>query len=131
MRKLYLPLSLIATATLAACSTTDPATPAPAPVVVAPAPVVTTPAPTVVQAPAGTVVAAPGTVVATPTAIRAGMGRVETITALQPSAAAGGTTSRRFGIKMDDGTVQYVDSPAQGIVVGDRIELTSDGKLKH
>ena len=129
MRKLYFPLSLIATAMLAACSTTDPATPAPAPVVVAPAPVVTTPQ--VVTAPPGTVVAAPGTVVATPTAIRAGMGRVETITALQPSAGAGGTTSRRFGIKMDDGTVQYVDSPAQGIVVGDRIELTREGGLKH
>ena len=130
MRKLYLPLSLVATATLAACASTDPATPAPAPVVVAPAPVVTAPAP-VVTAPPGTVIAAPGTVVATPTAIRAGMGRVETITALQPSAAAGGTTSRRFGIKMDDGTVQYVDSPAQGITVGERIELTSDGQIKH
>ena len=128
MRKLYLPLSLVATATLAACASTDPATPAPAPVVVAPAPVVTAP---VVTAPPGTVVAAPGTVVATPTAIRAGMGRVETITALQPSAGTGGTTYRRFGIKMDDGTVQYVDSPAQGVSVGERIELTSDGQLKH
>jgi hypothetical protein len=99
-------------------------------VVVAPAPVVTAPAP-VVTAPPGTVVAAPGTVVATPTAIRAGMGRVETITALQPSAAAGGTTYRRFGIKMDDGTVQYVDSPAQGVAIGQRIELTGDGQIKH
>lgn len=128
MRKLYFPLSLIATAMLAACASTDPATPAPAPVVVAPAPVVTTPQ--VVTAPPGTVVAAPGTVVATPTAIRAGMGRVETITALQPSAAAGGTTMRRFGIKMDDGTVQYVDSPASA-AVGQRIELTRDGQIKY
>ena len=69
-------------------------------------------------------VAAPsGTVVATPTAIRPGMGRVETITALPQSAAAGGTAMRRYGIKMDDGTVQYVDSSAAGIFMGERIEL--------
>ena len=66
-----------------------------------------------------------------PSAIRPGSGRVESITALQQSAATGGTTMRRFGIKMDDGTVQYVDSPAQGINMGERIELTSDGRIRH
>ena len=123
MSKIYLPLSLVAVAVLAACAN-DPVTPAPAPVIITPAPVVTAPPPTVVAAPAGTVVA-------TPTAIRPGMGRVETITALQQSAAAGGTTLRRFGIKMDDGTVQYVDTTAQGIFMGERVELTSDGRIKH
>jgi hypothetical protein len=123
MSKFYFPLSLVAVAVLAACASNDPATPAPAPVVVVPAPAV--------QAPPATVIAAPGTVVATPSAIRAGSGRVETSTALQQSAAAGGTTLRRFGIKMDDGTVQYVDSSATGINMGERVELTSDGRIRH
>jgi hypothetical protein len=123
MSKIYFPLSLVAVAMLAACAN-DPVTPAPAPVIIAPAPVVTAPPPTVVAAPAGTVVA-------TPTAIRPGMGRVETITQLPPSAAAGGTSMRRYGIKMEDGTVQYVDSSAAGIFMGERIELTTDGRIKH
>jgi hypothetical protein len=123
MSKIYFPLSLVAVAMLAACAN-DRVTPAPAPVIVAPAPVVTAPPPAVVAAPAGTVVA-------TPTAIRPGTGRVETITALPQSAAAGGTTMRRYGVKMDDGTVQYVDSSAQGINVSDRVLLTSDGRIKH
>ena len=115
MSKLYFPLSLVAVAVLAACTTSSPVAPAPAPVVVTPAPVVTAPAPIVVA----------------PTAIRPGFGRVEAITAAQPSAAAGGSTLRRLGIKMDDGTVQYVDSVATGVSVGDRVELTGAGQLKH
>jgi hypothetical protein len=125
MSKLYFPLSLVAVAVLSACATSDPATPAPAPVVVvpAPAPVVSAPPAVVVQQ------GAPGVVA--PSVIRPGFGRVEAITALQPSAAAGGTTMRRFGIKMEDGTVQYVDSAAQGINVGERVELTRDGQIKR
>ncbi|HVJ23723.1 MAG TPA: hypothetical protein VM756_07285, partial [Burkholderiales bacterium] len=73
--------------------------------------------------------AAPGVVA--PSALRPGFGRVEAITALPPSAAAGGTAVSRFGIKMEDGTVQYVDSVATGVSVGDRVELTADGQLKH
>jgi len=115
MSKLYFPLSLAAVAVLAACTTSSPVAPAPAPVVVAPAPVVTAPAPVVVA----------------PTAIRPGFGRVEAITAAQASAGAGGTTLRRLGIKMEDGTVQYVDSVATGVSVGDRVELTANGQLKH
>ena len=123
MRKVYFPLSLIAVAALAACAN-DPVTPAPAPIIVTPAPVVTVPPPTVVAAPAGTVVAMP-------TAIRPGMGRVETITAMQQSAAAGGTTLRRFGIKMDDGTVQYVDTDSRDFPVGTRVQLTEDRLIKR
>ena len=126
MSKLYFPLSLAAVAVLAACATSDPVTPAPAPVVVvqpSPAPVVSAPPAVVVQQ------GAPGIVA--PSAIRPGFGRVEAITALQPSAAAGGTTMSRFGIKMEDGTVQYVDSAAQGIYVGERVELTRDGQIRR
>jgi len=123
MRRFALVISPVALALLGACATSDPVTPAPAPVVVAPAPVVTAP---VVTAPPATIVTAP-TVVA---AIRAGHGRVESMTALQ-SAAAGGATMRRIGIKMDDGTVQYVDTPAQGLSIGERVELTADGQIRH
>jgi hypothetical protein len=38
---------------------------------------------------------------------------------------------RRFGIKMEDGTVQYVDTAAQGIAVGDRVELTRDAQIRR
>src|SRR5688500_14133066 len=116
MRKLVLPLALTAVAAaLGACSTPEPATPAPAPMVVlapTPAPAVLAPAPGTVLAP-GTVVAAPTTTVVAPTAMMTGFGRVESITPLA-SAAAGssGRQTRRMGLRMDNGTVQYVDTPA-------------------
>ena len=118
-------LSVIALAVLAGCATEAPVQPAPAPVVVTPtqAPVVVTPAPAV-SAPV--VVAQP-----TPTAIRPGFGRIESIAAVPPSAAAGGASMRRLGIKMEDGTVQYVDTAAPGYALGDRIELTRDGYIRR
>jgi hypothetical protein len=123
MNRLALPLSLTALAVLAACAQ-DPVTPAPAPVIVQqPAPVVTAPPPTVV-------VQQPAPVPAV-TALRAGFGRIESITAAPTSAAAGGTTMRRFGIRMEDGTVQYVDTAASGYSLGDRIELTKDGTIRR
>ena len=124
MRKLYLPLSVTALGVLAACASSDPVTPAPAPVIVQPAPVVTAPPAVVVQQP---------TVVPAPTAIRAGHGRIESITPLPQSAATGGTVRqlKRIGIKMDDGTVQFVDTPAENLSVGERVELTSDGQLRR
>jgi len=124
MRPLVISLSLAAVAAaLGACSTPEPATPAPAPTVVIaqPAPVVVAPAP-------GTVYAAPSTVTVAPTAMLTGFGRVESITPLA-SAAAGGRPARRIGLRMDNGTVQYVDTPAE-LVIGDRIEITSDGYIK-
>jgi hypothetical protein len=126
MTRLSVAVSVVLLALLGACATQEPVTPAPAPVIVTPAPVVTAPPPTVVVPPTATAPA-----VVAPTALRAGFGRLETITALPPSAAAGGTTVRRFGIKMDDGTVQYVDTAAQGYSIGDRIELTKDGTIRR
>ena len=118
MRKLYLPLSLTALGVLAACASSDPVTPAPTAVIVQPAPVV---------------VQQPATVVTTTSAIRAGHGRIESITPLPQSAAAGGSAKqlKRTGIKMDDGTVQFVDTPADNLSVGERVELTSDGQLRR
>jgi hypothetical protein len=128
MKRLALPLSLTALAMLAACATEEPVRPAPAPVVITPAPVVTAPPPTVVVQPATAPAPTPA-----PAAMRTGFGRIESINALSPSAAAGGTTMQRLGIKMDDGTFQYVDTTptTQGYSVGNRIELTKEGTIRR
>ena len=131
-------LSTIAVAVLAGCATEHPITTAPAPVVVV------TPAPAPAQAPyvlapAGTVVvpqAGPvgGTVVVAPApvALRSGFGRVEQILAV-PNAAAGGTsaTTRRVVMRMEDGSVQYFDTAAADLAVGQRIEITKDGTMRQ
>lgn len=138
-------LSTIALAVLAGCSSQPQRTaqaPAPAPVkttpvTAAPAPAAA-PTPAYVVAPAGTVIvqANPaGTVGAAPApvALRAGFGRIESIHAV-PSAAAGATASnstKRIAMRMDDGTVQYFDTQAAGVAVGDRIEIRSDGTMRH
>jgi hypothetical protein len=119
MSRIAIPFALTALALAAACA--HRAAPAPAPVVVIPQ-----------QQPA--VVAAPSTpmVVVQPSALRAGYGRIESISAV-PSAAGAGSTApgsmRRYGIKMEDGTVQYVDSDAPSSI-GERIQLTGDGYIR-
>src|SRR3954469_9513065 len=81
MRNSVYPVSLIALALLGACASEQPATPAPAPVGVIPQ---QQPAPAVVQAPS------PPTVVASQAAqLKAGYGRVETISAVPQSSGAG------------------------------------------
>jgi hypothetical protein len=71
-------------------------------------------------------------VVQSTSAVRPGFGRIESISAVPPSSAAtGGTTMRRLGIKMEDGSMQYVDTAAGNIAIGERVELTSDGKIRH
>jgi hypothetical protein len=68
-----------------------------------------------------------------PVAVRPGFGRVESINAAPSSsaAAAGGQTMRRLGIKMEDGTMQLVDTAAGNVALGDRVELTSEGRIRH
>ena len=131
MNRLPFILSAIALAVLAGCATESGVTSAPAPVVVAPA------QPAYVVAPAGTVVvpqASAGTMVVAPAAValRAGFGRIESILAV-PSAAAGGTSkpNSRVMMKMDDGSTQYFDTQAAGMAVGDRIEITTNGTMRH
>ena len=127
MSKFAFAVPVIAVAVLAACASEQPATPAPAPIVIvpqqAPAPVVTAP-----TAPPATVVVAP------PVSIKPGYGRVDTITAL-PSTSGAGTTAasemRRLGVRMEDGTYQYVDAPAGSIKVGDRVQFTPEGYIRH
>ena len=131
MNRLPFILSAIALAVLAGCATESGITSAPAPVVVAPA------QPAYVVAPAGTVVvpqASAGTMVVAPAAValRAGFGRIESILAV-PSAAAGGTSkpNSRVMMKMDDGSTQYFDTQAAGMAVGDRVEITTNGTMRH
>lgn len=136
MNRLPFILSAIALAVLAGCSSqpqrTAPAA-ATAPVTAAPAPVAA-PTPAYVVAPAGTVIvqANPaGTVGAAPApvALRAGFGRIESIHAV-PGAAVG-ATSRRMAMRMDDSTVQYFDTAAAGVAVGDRIEILANGTMRY
>lgn len=69
---------------------------------------------------------------------KAGTGVVQTWAAA-PSPAAGasgrvdpsGSGMLRLGIKMDDGTVQYVDTDSRDFTIGTRIELTPDRVIKR
>jgi len=134
MSRLPFVLSSIAVAVLAGCAAESRITPAPAPVVViapAPAPYVVAPPGTVVvpqASAAGAVVVAPAAL-----ALRPGFGHIESILAI-PSAAAGGTApsfNKRIVMRMDDGSVQYFDTAATGLAVGERIEITSDGTMRY
>jgi hypothetical protein len=128
-------VSVAALAALAGCATEHKVAPAPAPVVVQPAaPVVVQPTP---GSPSAVVVPQTGAVVVTPVAtgpLRAGTGRIDSIMDLAPSAAAGSTVpgaNKRVGIRMDDGTLQYLDTAASDLAVGDRVSITSDGYMRH
>jgi len=133
MNRLPFILSAIALAMLAGCATESGITSAPAPVVVAPAQTsyVVTPAGAVMvpqASTAGTVVLAPPAV-----ALRAGFGRIESILAIPANAAAGATSkpSKRVVMKMEDGSTQYFDTQAADMAVGDRIEITNNGTMRH
>jgi hypothetical protein len=136
MSKLSL-LPLAALAALAGCATEHKVAPAPAPVVVQPAPTVVTPAPTVSQPAVVVPQAGTGAVVVAPAAaapLRAGTGRIDSIIDLPASASAGSTVpgaNKRVGIRMDDGTLQYLDTAANNLAVGDRVSITSDGYMRH
>jgi hypothetical protein len=115
---LFVPLSVAAVALLAACGSRQPN-----PVVVVP------PATPVVTVPQGQS-AAP---IVQAVQIRPGFGRIETMGSA-PTASAGGTAAspmQRLGIRMDDGGMQYVDTPSQGLSIGDRVELTREGFIRR
>jgi len=139
MNRLALTLA-VASAVLAGCATEHKVAPAPAPVVVQPAPTAGTVVVPTQNPPAAAVVvppAAPGSIVVAPAApqpLRAGTGRIESLLDIPASAAAGSSVpnaNKRVGIRMDDGSLQYVDTAASGLVVGDRVAITSDGNMRH
>ncbi len=136
LKRHQLALSAAALALSAGCSTTYEAPP-PAAVVSSPGAPVTSSG-TVVRSSGSTLapVAAVPVVVPATTGLRAGNGRIESLSAVPTlaSSSAGASvpsTTRRVGMKMDDGTVQFFDTDAPGLSVGDRIEITSDGYLKR
>ena len=131
MTRLPFVLSTIAVAVLAGCASEPKPTPAPPPVVV----LMQQPSPGTAVSPstAGTVTVAPATVAPAAVPLRAGFGRIESILAV-PSAAAGASASnptRRITMRMDDGSVQHFETQVPNLMVGDRIEITTNGTLRH
>ena len=127
-------LSVVAAALIAGCGGKQPA-----PVVVVPPqqPVVVPPqqpaSTTVVVPPSATAAAAPAPAVAHGVQLRPGMGRIESM-GPAPSASAGGTSlgaMHRLNIRMDDGSMQLVDTTSSGLAVGDRVELTREGFIRR
>jgi hypothetical protein len=148
MNRLPFILPAIAVAVLAGCATSTESgiSAAPAPVVTPPAaaaapiaPAAAGPAaPTYSVGAAGTTVVVPNASTAAVVApamapLRVGFGRIDSMMVV-PNAAAGGTapnTSRRIAMRMDDGTLQHFDTKAENLKVGDRIEITTNGTMRH
>ena len=131
MARIATALAVLGAAGLAACSTYDPyysSTPNPNPptAAVTPAPVAVVPAVPVAVVPAAPVVA-----------YRTGMGTVESVSLVNVPPAATASTGAssptypayRLSIRMDDGSVQTIDQDNRAVMVGDRVEVTSAGRV--
>lgn len=104
MVRLAVPLSILAAATLSACSTPpQQGGPAPAPKVV-----------TNVHP------------------YKAGTGVVQAVMPAPGTAAAGGSAEplQRLEIKMDSGGMQYVDTPSREFTKGTRVQLSEDKLIR-
>jgi len=129
----FLPLSvsIVALGLLAACGGRQPA-----PVVVVPPPQQPPASTTVVTQPPAQAAPAPApapAIVQGIAAVRPGMGRIESM-GPAPTASGGGTAApamHRLNVRMDDGSMQTVDTPSSGLSVGDRVELTRDGYIRR
>lgn len=118
-------LSLLGAATLAACGGrhyNEPVAVAPAATIVA------TPAYTY---PGGVaVIAAPGAYVETVAVLRPGFGRVEATTPVVYATGAP-TGMSRLTLRMDDGSMQVVDSRGPSVGIGERVEITSERYIRY
>ncbi len=129
MNKLAIALPVVAAAALAACAA--PEEPRPVAPVVSSGPVTSSSgAPVVSSAAARQVVVVPAAV------LRPGTGVVDSVSAVPTLGAASAGASQpsgasRLGIRMSDGTMQYVDYAERDISVGQRVELTSDGFIRR
>lgn len=113
--KLSLSLSLAAAATLAACGGYETVTPAPS---------------AAVMYPSGVAVLAYGPVVYPAPDLRPGLGRVESVTPVVYNTGAD-TGMRRLGLRMNDGTVQVLDTRGPFIAIGERVEITSGNYIHY
>ena len=65
-----------------------------------------------------------------------GYGRVESVREAPQSSVSGGTATGasnrnlRLGLRMDDGTLQYIDTDSDQYPKGTRVLLTSDHQIK-
>jgi hypothetical protein len=122
---LILPVSVFAVALLGACASKQPA-----PIVVVPA---SPPPATVVTSPqAAPAPSAP--VAAAAASLRPGFGRIESMTPVPTTASTGSSAPsamNRLNIRMDEGTLQLIDTPSAGLQVGDRVELTREGYIRR
>ncbi|MGQ0655607.1 MAG: hypothetical protein ACT4P4_25670 [Betaproteobacteria bacterium] len=80
----------------------------------------------------GTAGAASGSTAAP--ALRTGFGRVETIVAVPVQSVVTGTpnpiiSAWRIGVRMDDGSTQTLDTLAEGLSLGKRVQITGDGRI--
>jgi hypothetical protein len=126
---LILPVSVVVVALLGACSHREPAPI----VVVPPAPA---PSTNVVTSPGSTSAApAPSVPVASAAAqLRPGFGKIESMSPIAATASSGSSTPsamNRLNVRMDDGTLQLLDTPSAGLQVGDRVELTREGYIRR
>jgi ABC-type Fe3+-hydroxamate transport system substrate-binding protein len=143
MPKSFRILSLAAAASLAACATHEAATPQ-APVSSASGSTVMSSSGAAVTSAAdtGRIVTVPASPapagVASVPALRAGYGIVEAVSlvyqAPTPSASAGGTAAAvpgpfRLMLRMDDGSLQNIVQDYRGFMVGDRVQVTTDGRI--
>lgn len=116
---LILPVSVFAVALLGACGSRQPA-----PIVVVPP----SPPAAVVTSPQAAPVAAAAA------SIRPGFGRIESMSPVATTASTGSSAPsamNRLNIRMDEGTLQLVDTPSAGLQVGDRVELTREGYIRR
>jgi hypothetical protein len=131
MNKLAICLPFIAVAALVGCAAPEEPRPV-APVTSSGGAPVTSSS----GAPVVSSATAPRTVVVVPAAVlRAGTGVVDSVSAVPTLGAASAGASQpsgasRLGIRMSDGTMQFVDYAGRDISVGQRIELTSDGFIR-
>jgi hypothetical protein len=66
--------------------------------------------------------------------IRPGFGRIESmspVTASASSGSSGPTAMNRLNVRMDDGTLQLIDTPSAGLAISDRVELTREGYIRR
>ena len=131
MKKLPLvALSLVAAATLAACggrTYETSVTPAPRVAVVAVSPTVVYPYPTGAVA---TYVQPAGVVMESVTVLRPGFGRVESVQQVVNLSGAF-TGYRRLTLRMDDNTIQVLDTRGPDLVMGARVEITTDRSIRY
>jgi len=116
---LILPVSVFAVALLGACGSRQPA-----PIVVVPP----SPPAAVVTSPQAAPVAAAAA------SIRPGFVRIERMSPVATTASTGSSAPsamNRLNIRMDEGTLQLVDTPSAGLQVGDRVELTREGYIRR